>query len=106
LNKGDILFIRGANPEKLKIGDIIIFEGNQRSPIIHRIIRIREENGERIFETMGDNNNGQLTFEKEITENEIIGKTSLKIIPYLGWVKLIFFEHSRPQEQKGFCAES
>ena len=29
-NKGDILFIIGANPKKLKVGDVIIFKADQR----------------------------------------------------------------------------
>src|SRR4030042_1893606 len=39
-NKGDILFMIKANPEKLKVGDIIIFEAGQKNPIIHRIMKI------------------------------------------------------------------
>ena len=45
LNKGDILFIVGANPEKLEIGDVIIFDAGQQNPIIHRIVSIKEEDG-------------------------------------------------------------
>ena len=32
-NKGDILFVIGTKPEKLEIGDIIIFSANQRNQI-------------------------------------------------------------------------
>ena len=42
-NKGDILFIVGANPDKLKIGDVIIFNGGRSNPLIHRIIKITED---------------------------------------------------------------
>ena len=42
-NKGDILFVVGVKPEKLKMGDVIIFNGGQRNPIIHRIIKIENE---------------------------------------------------------------
>ena len=60
LNKGDILFVIGTKAEKIALGDVIIFNAAQRNPIIHRIIEIREENGNKIFSTIGDNNNGQL----------------------------------------------
>ena len=103
--KGDILFIVGVKPEKLKIGNVIIFEANQKNPIIHRIINIEEENGERIFSTIGDNNNGQLNFEKNIKEDVIVGKAVFRIVPFIGWGKLIFFEHLRPSEEKGICYE-
>ena len=104
--KGDILFIVGVKPEKVKIGDIIIFNANQRNPIIHRVINITKENNKYIFSTMGDNNNGQLTFEHAIPQNELIGKAVFRIAPYLGWGKLIFFEGSKPPQERGFCREN
>ena len=104
-NKGDILFVIGTNSEKLKEGDIIIFGSNQRNPIIHRIVDIKEANGIKVFSTIGDNNGGQLEFEKEITEDQIIGKASLKIAPYLGWVKLIFYEWQKSESERGSCNE-
>ena len=105
-NKGDILFIIGAKTEKLKKGDVIIFNANQQNPVIHRIIDVKEKNGKRVFSTMGDNNHGQLSFEKEITEDKIIGKAVFKLAPYLGWGKLIFFEGRQPASNKGFCKEN
>lgn len=104
-NKGDILFIVGANPENLKVGDLIIFNGGQRNPIIHRIVKIEMENEQRIFSTMGDNNNGQLSIEKRITEEQIIGKANFMVVPYLGWIKLIFFDVTKPESERGFCEE-
>ena len=104
-SKGDIIFIVRANPEKLKIGDIIIFNANEANPIIHRIINIRQENGKYIFSTMGDNNDGQLTVETEISENQIVGRAAADILPAIGWAKLIFYEHSKPAYEKGFCKE-
>jgi len=105
-NKGDILFIVGVNPRKIKIGDVIIFQGNQQNPIIHRVVDIRMEDGSYVFSTMGDNNNAQLNVEKNIREEQIVGRATLKVVPYLGWVKLIFFEYLRPQHERGFCNEN
>lgn len=104
-NKGDILFIIRANPEKLKEGDIIIFQSNQRTPIIHRIIDINEKGGEFVFSTIGDNNHGQLSFEEEITQDQLIGKAVFKAAPYMGWVKLIFYDWQKPVSEKGLCSE-
>jgi signal peptidase I len=104
--KGDILFVVGIKPEKLKIGDVIIFNVNQQHPVIHRIINIKEETGERIFSTIGDNNNAQIPFETNIKQNQIVGKAVFKIAPYIGWVKLIFFEYKQPASNKGFCEEN
>lgn len=105
-SKGDILFIIKANPEKLKVGDIIIFEAGQKNPIIHRIMGVKEENGKYIFSTIGDNNNGQLSFEGEIDESRLMGKAIFRIVPYFGWAKLVFFENARPFEERGFCEEN
>ncbi len=104
-NKGDVLFIIKANPEKLKIGDIIIFNAGQQNPVIHRIISITEKNGKKYFSTIGDNNDGQHLFEKEISETQLVGKAALKITPYIGWIKLIFFEAGRTSQERGFCTE-
>ncbi len=105
LNKGDILFVIGTKAEKINLGDVIIFNAAQNNPIIHRIIDIKEENGEIIFSTIGDNNNGQLQFEKRINANQIVGKPIIKFAPYIGWIKLIFFENSRSSSERGFCEE-
>lgn len=106
LNKGDILLLVGVSPNRVKIGDIIVFSVGQQAPVIHRVINITKTNGDYIFSTMGDNNNGQLSFEKRITQNQLVGKAELKLAPYLGWVKLIFFESQRPVYERGLCEES
>ena len=104
-SKGDILFIVKAKPEKIKIGDIIIFNAEQKNPIIHRIIKIKQENGEYIFSTIGDNNNGQLNIETSINSDQIVGKAVFRIIPSVGWAKLVFYEHLRHENERGFCKE-
>lgn len=106
-NKGDILFIIKAKPEKLKQGDIVIFEsGIQKNPIIHRIIKVEQSGGKYIFSTIGDNNNGQLSFEKEVREDQLVGKAVLKLAPYIGWAKLVFYENKRVSSERGFCHEN
>jgi hypothetical protein len=105
-SKGDIIFIIRAKPEKLEVGDVIIFDINQRNPIIHRIINIRQENGEYIFSTIGDNNAGQLSAETEIRSDQLVGKAVINLIPSVGWAKLIFYEHTKPEYERGFCHES
>ena len=102
-NKGDILFVLRANPSKLKLGDVIIFNAGQNNPVIHRIIKIEIIDGKKVFSTIGDNNNGQISFEKSILENQLVGKAVFRLVPYAGWGKLIFFEHNKPANERGFC---
>ncbi len=95
LNKGDIILLWRV-PEP-KIGDIIVFEAQAKHPLIHRLISISP------LSTKGDNNLAQLSIEKNIPESSIIGKAVIKI-PLIGWVKLIFFEAFKSEEQRGFCS--
>lgn len=120
-DKGDILFMIRANPEKLKVGDIILFNsGNSRTPVIHRIIKIeRKVDGQGnlgvlTFTTMGDNNNQILipsnnpggVDERTIKQEQLVGKAVFRIVPWLGWAKLIFFDGSKPGSERGFCKEN
>ena len=103
LNKGDILIVTGENEPE--IGDIIVFEAKSRHPLIHRIISL-DPTG-----TKGDHNTAQLVLgnnqygidETSINQEQIIGKASFKVIPLLGWIKLIWFEPLRPASDRGFC---
>jgi len=103
LRKGDIIFIVKARPEKIKLGDVIIFDAGQKNPLIHRVVNIRQENGKYVFSTFEDNNDQQLSVEKEISEDQLVGKPIAIIGPYLGWAKLVFFETQRPEYERGFC---
>jgi signal peptidase I len=97
-NKGDIIFVVGA--ENVKVGDVIIFNGGARYPLIHRVVSAGETYG-----TKGDNyksNPTQLSVEEEIQPNQIMGKALFKI-PHIGWAKLIFFELSKSPNDRGLC---
>ncbi len=94
LNKGDIVFVYGRGDRK--IGDIIIFESEFRNPLIHRVVGLDP------IETKGDKNPGQLDQELDIKEDDVLGKAVARV-PGLGWIKLIFFEGTRSESQRGFC---
>ncbi|MEM4719560.1 MAG: hypothetical protein QXG18_01710 [Candidatus Pacearchaeota archaeon] len=97
--KGDIIFSIG--PKSLEVGDVIIFDPNKQDykyPIIHRVIYI---DNEKII-TKGDNNEGLLNVEKNVSFEQVKAK-SLFRIPYLGWIKLVFFDWKKPLQQRGFC---
>ncbi|MBU3923844.1 MAG: hypothetical protein KJ592_02925 [Nanoarchaeota archaeon] len=97
-SKGDVIFVVGAR--NVKVGDVIIFEGGAQHPLIHRVVDANEP-----YATKGDNyktNGKQLSVEKEISEKQLVGKALFKV-PFVGWVKLIFFEMGRPQSQRGLC---
>jgi len=94
--KGDIIIVLG--PKNLKVGDVVIFNAGQTNPIIHRIVNIQNET----YSTKGDNNFGQLPVEKSISKDQLVGKAVFKI-PAIGWIKLIFFDWRKLEDQRGFC---
>jgi signal peptidase I len=94
MNKGDIVLVTGRGG--YSVGEVIIFESTFRHPLIHRIV---DENP---LGTKGDNNPGQLAAEQSILEEDVLGKALVRV-PWAGWIKLIFFEGTRPADQRGFC---
>ncbi len=94
LNKGDIVLVSGRG--EYRKGDILIFNSQYRYPLIHRLVRVEP------YDTKGDNNFAQLPGETDIESEQFVGK-AVGRVPGLGWIKLIFFEGSKPKEQRGFC---
>jgi signal peptidase I len=97
-SKGDVIFVVGVkNPS---VGDVIIFNGGARYPLIHRVVK-----SGKTYATKGDNyktNSLQLESEKNISKDQLIGKALFRI-PAIGWAKLIFFELNRAPRDRGFC---
>jgi signal peptidase len=91
INKGDAVFFERYNAqEKIEIGRVIIFnQDNIR--IVHRVVDIKNVNGETRYITKGDanqdNDNGY------ITNEDIIGICKFRIA-YIGypsiWIRDIF----------------
>ena len=79
---GDMPVILGQ--KSYRIGDIIVFDAKQTAPVIHRVIYINED---RTYQTKGDNNYGQLPFEKSVDMSQIKGKV-IFIIPKIGYIKI------------------
>ncbi len=96
-NKGDVIILWRANSDNLKVGDILVFWGNRPQPIIHRVVKIWEENGKTYYQTKGDHNSESSTSIKEtrIGEERLLGKGLIRI-PYVGWLKILFVEALRP----------
>ena len=100
-NKGDIIFLRKANPETVEVGDVIVFRSHSSKPrpdpIIHRVVKVWETDQSH-FQTKGDNNdgvinqcNGDCLDETDIQESQLLGKAVFRI-PFLGWIKIIFVD--------------
>ncbi|MBU1604290.1 MAG: signal peptidase I [Nanoarchaeota archaeon] len=95
-NKGDIMILLGTEPEKITIGDVIVFEArNKTYPIIHRVVKIKIVDENLVFETKGDHNIYQINApeldETNVTLNSYIGRAVLRI-PFIGYVKIWFVD--------------
>lgn len=85
MDKGDIIILEGWSD--INIGDVVVFNANQRYPIIHRVVWKNETS----IATKGDNNFEQIYFERNILKENVLGKAWIRI-PKLGWIKLFFVE--------------
>ncbi len=88
-NKGDVMILVGAEAKNIKVGDVVVFDGNLNYPIIHRTVKVWNENGTYYFQTKGDNNGDSSSNEKKISEDKLVGKAVVRL-PLLGWVKIGF----------------
>jgi signal peptidase I len=93
-NKGDIIFLKGTNIDKLKIGDILVFDAKGRGyPIIHRVIQKDNSSSNNNVQTKGDHNiaqiNDGLLNEYNVNESQFRGEAIFKV-PLVGYIKIWF----------------
>ena len=85
-NMGDIIILYSS--KKVELGDVIVFLVQHRpDPIIHRVVKISEEDGKKYYTTKGDHNCDSGPFELKLPEDKVIGKAVWRV-PWLGWVKI------------------
>ena len=75
-----------------------MFQGNKPQPIIHRVVKTWQEDGDYFYQTKGDHNSESIAGslgETKISEDRVYGKGVLRI-PYLGWVKILFVNAVQP----------
>ena len=87
LNVGDIIIVRGVEPQTITVGTIIIFHSPYEydMPIVHRVIAIDQQGNTISFETKGDNNPGPDGW--RVPEQNLMGVYVAKI-PYVGLLSL------------------
>lgn len=89
-SRGDSVLFEYADPENIKVGDVVVFKHNNII-VVHRIVNVSTKNDLYYFNTKGDANDKQDNF--EIKEKEIIGKVDY-VIKYIGyptiWINEMF----------------
>ncbi len=53
---GDIVFITRAEPDQIKVGDIIVYRSLLGGYIVHRVVKVVVKDGKYYYVTKGDNN--------------------------------------------------
>lgn len=87
INKGDaIVFKQYDGEEKISEGQIIIFNDENNTKIVHRVIEVTQVNGETRYITKGDINDNP--DDGYITKNNIIG-TSIFRLKYVGFPTIL-----------------
>ena len=81
-----VIFERNIDINKLKVGDIIVFNNSKGESIIHRIYSIRKD-GKIIINTKGDANKYLDPY--DLTDKDIKGKVNM-VIKYIGYPTLTF----------------
>jgi len=88
--RGDMLIVQGVGSvTEITVGEVIVFDTGQPTPLVHRVVDIRNENGEVRLTTKGDANSGILSVEKSIKSEQIMCKV-IFVIPKLGYLSLWF----------------
>jgi len=79
---GSLIIAEPVDVEELQVGDIIAFRTPNEVTVTHRIVAIREEDGQRYFKTKGDASNGGDPTEVRLEGG--VHRLSYKL-PYLGY---------------------
>jgi signal peptidase len=82
---GSIVVVKSVDPDKVKIGDVIVFQRNN-SKTLHRVIAKIAENNSYSFKTKGDANEYP---DQWLVQPEEVRESLLLTIPYYGY--LLYF---------------
>lgn len=86
--RGDILIVKGASYDEIRVGDIIVYNVPLNAiPIVHRVVA--KHNG--TFETKGDSNKGQNRYESRVHPDQVQG-VAIGVIPWLGYIKVLPYD--------------
>ena len=83
LQSGDLVFIKNVEFEDIKVNDVITFKESDTKFITHRVIDVKEQDGQAGLVTKGDNNNVEDSM--IVTKHHFVGK-QVAVIPKLGYV--------------------
>jgi len=90
IDPGDVVLMHKVKSREeinaLQVGDVMQFKRGDLL-IVHRILEIVEEEGQKVYRTKGDNNS---VADSELVKAEDIKGELVKVIPKIGWPTLMF----------------
>ena len=91
INHYSFITISKVDPSQMKLYDVYAFkmydfESKKDITIVHRLVEIKEKNGETVYTFRGDSNSSSLLLEKEIPFSKIIGKYNGYQNEFLGYL--------------------
>ena len=115
---GSLILAQPVDVEKLQVGDIIAYRSPNAVTVTHRIIAIRDEDGQRYFKTKGDASTSvdpaEVSLEGGVHRlayklpylgylvdfaNSTLGIVVLLVLPAIGLLAMHWSKHGRPQRQ-------
>jgi signal peptidase len=93
LNVGDLIVVRGVDPTTIRPGDVIVFDvpppydRYAPSPIVHRVVEVRAEDGRLAFVTKGDNLPSP---DGWLVPAENVRGVCVAKVPYIGYPAVFF----------------
>ncbi|MFC4541922.1 signal peptidase I [Halosolutus amylolyticus] len=88
IESGDVIITQEVDPDAIESGDVVTFQdgsGTDGGTLTHRVVEVREENGERYFRTKGDANEDP---DEGYVPAEYAQGTLHVHVPYLGYLLL------------------
>ncbi|KAK6977482.1 signal peptidase complex catalytic subunit SEC11 [Favolaschia claudopus] len=100
--RGDLLFLSNYEPREYKLGDIAVYQVEDEAAvsIVHRVVQteVRESDSSFRMLTKGDNNDlDDISLYRGLERLErkhVVGRVR-GIIPYVGYVSILFNEYPR-----------
>jgi signal peptidase I len=93
ISVGSIAVTEEVRAEDVSVGNVIVFHPPEAAPgsppVMHRVVSVREENGQRFFQTKGDANQAPDPLEFALLNS---GSRVVYAVPYVGY--LVHFAHA------------
>lgn len=90
----DAVIIKRADADSIKVGDVVTYRSQDPSYygilITHRVVRIEEQNGEKLYITKGDSN--ETIDRSPIKLGQIQGKVVMRV-PKIGYIKFFLIDY-------------